>query len=356
MYTAADYLFDFPGQDWSEPQPTQVSQSAGRGHTVSDTHYTKRYQVEPPHRTAQSTSKPSGQRSAGVRTVPAERHNTDRNRTNSDVQAARRERPAPERRSAGGYHTAPEHHSGTYHTASEYHSAGGYRTTQEYRPTDPVQTAPGRRLAPSARQRRKRHRRARQSGLPRLVVVTLLFVLAAAWSLYGFTNSSSPLPDWITQDLLPKNPYSRPGDALTQVNGVVIHYVGDPGKTAKEQRDYFAGLEDSHAEKASCHFLIDQDGTILQCIPLDEIAFCNGERNGDTIAIECCHPDDSGSLTLETVSSLQKLVNWLSDTYHLQREDILRHYDISGKACPRWFVDHPEAWESFLDSLTFSNS
>lgn len=185
------------------------------------------------------------------------------------------------------------------------------------------------------------------------MAVTLLFVLAAAWSVYGFCTSPNPLPDWVSQDLLPKNPYSRPGDALTQVKGVVIHYVGVPGRMAKQQRDDFAKLADTHEAQASCHFLIDQDGTVVQCIPLDEIAYCSGERNLDTIAIECCHPDDSGSLSLETLASLRKLVNWLSETYHLQREDILRHYDVSGKACPRWYVDHPEAWESFLDSLTF---
>ena len=43
----------------------------------------------------------------------------------------------------------------------------------------------------------------------------------------------------ITEDFLDKNPYSRSGIALRKVKGVVIHYVENPGSTAKENRDYF---------------------------------------------------------------------------------------------------------------------
>ena len=41
------------------------------------------------------------------------------------------------------------------------------------------------------------------------------------------------IPSWITQDFLTPNPYSRPQKELKQVNGVVVHYVGNPGTTAK---------------------------------------------------------------------------------------------------------------------------
>mgnify|MGYP002231101078 CR=1 FL=1 len=40
----------------------------------------------------------------------------------------------------------------------------------------------------------------------------------------------------ITEDFLDKNPYSRSGIALKKVKGVVIHYVANPGSTAKENR------------------------------------------------------------------------------------------------------------------------
>lgn len=160
-------------------------------------------------------------------------------------------------------------------------------------------------------------------------------------------------PDWIVQDLLPVNEYSRPGDALPQVNGVVVHYVGNPGTTAEQNRNYYANLAETHETYVSSHFLIGMDGTILQCVPLNEISYCSNDRNGDTIAIECCHPDETGQFTQETINSLTRLLNWLIEIYDLRPEEILRHYDVTGKECPRYFVQHPEEWESFLNTLTF---
>ena len=161
------------------------------------------------------------------------------------------------------------------------------------------------------------------------------------------------VPDWITQNFLPVNEYSRPGDALPQVNGVVVHYVGNPATTAKQNRSFFANLAKTHETYASSHFLIDMDGTILQCVPLNEISYCSNYRNADTIAIECCHPDDTGKFTRETTEALIRLLNWLIETYGLERENILRHHDVNGKDCPKYFVQNPREWDVFLDQLTF---
>ena len=169
----------------------------------------------------------------------------------------------------------------------------------------------------------------------------------------GNNTGKIDVPSWITQELLPVNEYSRPGEALPQVNGVVVHYVGNPGTTAKQNRSFFANLAETHETYASSHFLVDMDGTILQCVPLNEISYCSNDRNADTIAIECCHPDDTGKFTRETAEALARLLNWLIETYGLEREDILRHHDVNGKDCPRYFVQNPGEWEAFLDQLTF---
>ena len=26
---------------------------------------------------------------------------------------------------------------------------------------------------------------------------------------------------------------------------------------------------------------------------------------------------------------------------------MIRHYDVTGKECPRYYVEHPEAWDAF---------
>ena len=32
--------------------------------------------------------------------------------------------------------------------------------------------------------------------------------------------------------------------------------------------------------------------------------------------------------------------------FNLTSEDVIRHYDVTGKICPKYYVDHPEAWEA----------
>ena len=95
---------------------------------------------------------------------------------------------------------------------------------------------------------------------------------------------------------------------------------------------------------------------MLLNVPLDEVAYCSSQRNGDTISIECCHPDEEGAFTPETYASLTKLVQWLCETYGLSRDQVIRHYDVTGKECPRYYVQHPEAWETFLDGLEMAES
>ena len=152
------------------------------------------------------------------------------------------------------------------------------------------------------------------------------------------------------------NEYSRPGIALSEVNGVVVHYTGNPGTTVEQNRSYYKNLAETKETYASSHFVIGADGKIIQCVPLDEIAYCSNQRNDDTISIECCHSDDTGQFSQDTLDALVQLLNWLIKTYELGRDDILRHYDVIGKECPYYFVKHPDAWKELLNSLAYDNA
>ena len=222
--------------------------------------------------------------------------------------------------------------------------------------------------------RRKAHRR----KITALVAVLALFIGATAAAVVlsrraggpggrrekdgddpSLTDKTDPgeaeIPEWITQDLLPLNEYSRPGTPLTEVKGVVVHYVGNPGTTAKQNRNYFANLAKTHETSASSHFVVGLEGEIIQCVPLDEWSYCSSSANSYSIAIEVCHPDETGKFNDETVESLVKLLKWLCQLYDLDREDVIRHYDVTGKICPKYYVDNPEEWESLLD-LVFERS
>lgn len=146
--------------------------------------------------------------------------------------------------------------------------------------------------------------------------------------------------------LLTVNKYSRPGTKLNTVKGVAIHYVGNPGSSAKGNRNYFESLKDSHKTYASSHYIIDLDGTIIRCIPETEIAYCTNDRNKDTISIENTHPLSDGKFTQETYTSLVKLIADICTRYKLNPlTDVIRHYDVTKKACPLWHVNHPEDFD-----------
>ena len=152
---------------------------------------------------------------------------------------------------------------------------------------------------------------------------------------------------WIHQDFLPVNEYSRPGTLLEDVKGIVIHYIGNPNTTALQNRNYFANLAVTKDRHASSNFIVCLDGGIVQCVPVDEIAYASNTRNADTLSIELCHPDETGMFTDETYSSAVILTAFLCDRYGLGADDIIRHYDVTEKLCPKYFVENEDAWLAF---------
>jgi len=225
---------------------------------------------------------------------------------------------------------------------------------------------------------RRRRTRAARSGALRALAAAMLLLFIAGFLLgarversgsitalidrldgrFPFAEARSNIPDeielppFIREDLLTVNPYSRPGETLERVNAVVIHYVGNPGSTAAQNRSYFQGLADSGATSASSNLIVGLEGETLLCVPLNEVAYCSNSRNSDTISIEFCHPDDSGEPTQATYDALVRLTAWLCDLYGLDpEEDVIRHYDVIGKECPRYYVRNEDAWLRFRQDV-----
>jgi len=200
------------------------------------------------------------------------------------------------------------------------------------------------------------------SGLG-LIVILLAFFMEGRNSRGGAdhgtphepTNSSVQAElnnlSWIEQDFLPINRFSRPGTELGSVKGIVIHNIGNPNTTALQNRNYFANVVPREEIFASSHFIICLDGSVIQCVPIDEIAYASNARNVDTLSIEVCHPDATGKFNDESYETAVRLAAWLCVKYGLSSEDVIRHFDVereSGpKECPRYFVVNEDAWVQF---------
>ena len=193
--------------------------------------------------------------------------------------------------------------------------------------------------------------RRRQRRWPLFLLLAAALVIAVGFSQLGSGQmrhlKSVSLPDWVDVQIIPVNGAARRGEPMKKVTDIAIHYVGNPGTTAQANRNYFAQPD----TQVSAHFLVGLDGEVLQNVPLNEVAYCSNQRNDDTISIECCHPDDSGEFTSATYESLVRLTRWLMEEYGLDTSQVIRHYDVTGKLCPKAFVEHPEEWERFLRAL-----
>lgn len=189
--------------------------------------------------------------------------------------------------------------------------------------------------------------------------ILFLALMAVGWHIYQneivprekvFELAATQIPAWIDQQIIKVDGDSRRGVYLEGVRDIVIHYVGNPGSTAQQNRDYYA----NPSSEVSSHFVIGLKGEVIQCIPLHEKSSASNHRNKDTISIEVCHPDESGKFTDASYQSLVKLTVWLCEVCGLDSSDIIRHYDITGKQCPLYFVTHENAWERFKKDVEIS--
>ena len=159
------------------------------------------------------------------------------------------------------------------------------------------------------------------------------------------------MPSWIEQDFIRKNLFSRPDVTLKRVDNIVIHYVANKGSSAAANRSYFDNLADQDPQKSGTvggsHFIVGLEGEILQIIPLSEVTYAAAPRNFDTLSIEVCHPDDTGEFNPKTYDSLVRLTAWLCEELELSSKDLIRHHDVSGKNCPKYYVENEDAWKQF---------
>lgn len=201
------------------------------------------------------------------------------------------------------------------------------------------------------RKSKRRKERIKKIGILLIVALVAMVAWKASEIYYGKINLSKlenmERPEWIDDQIIDVDGASRSGEKLDSVKDIVIHYVGNPGSTAQQNHDFYAGNQSN----VSSHFVVGLDGEVIQCIPLDEMSAASNWRNNDTISIEVCHPDDTGKFNKKTYKSLVKLVAWLEDQCGLEDGDVIRHYDITGKECPRYFVTHEDAWKKFKQNV-----
>ena len=144
-------------------------------------------------------------------------------------------------------------------------------------------------------------------------------------------------------DHIPKSKDKRPATKMNPTT-ITIHSTGNPNSTARNERGWLTNP--SNTRTASWHIVVDEKEAI-EAIPLDEIAYHAGNRNGNntSIGIEIC---ESGNRQ-KTLDNAVKLVAKMLHDRNWDIDKLRRHYDWSGKNCPRILnYNSWQGWDKFI--------
>ena len=145
---------------------------------------------------------------------------------------------------------------------------------------------------------------------------------------------------------------------------VVIHYTANNGDTAQNNCKYF----NSPNRKASAHYFVGSDGVFQSVQDIHTAWHCGGSsykhkycRNANSIGVEMCSKiDGNGKYYIENsvIDNAIDLTKYLMDKYNILSSNVVRHYDVTGKACPEPFVRDENIWKNFklqLEGDTMTN-
>lgn len=141
---------------------------------------------------------------------------------------------------------------------------------------------------------------------------------------------------------------------------LVIHYTANDGDTDENNGNYFK----NNVTKTSAHYFVDDD-SITQSVPDNYIAYhCGAKtykhakcRNANSIGIEICDDVKNGVIypSTKTIANVLDLVAHLMKKYNIPKENVIRHYDVTGKLCPAYWCGSAEKdkkWKSeFWDKI-----
>lgn len=147
--------------------------------------------------------------------------------------------------------------------------------------------------------------------------------------------------------------YTNASRGNKEIRGIVIHYTAAADGTAKAIANGFA----TSSREASAHYTVDSTKRVIQSVLDEDVAWhCGADkysrnctlRNSDTIGIEmCCRKlskktlnasDNDWYVDDETLANTVLLVAHLMKRYDIPIENVVRHYDVTGKECPAMMV------------------
>ena len=142
---------------------------------------------------------------------------------------------------------------------------------------------------------------------------------------------------------------------------LVIHFTANDGDNATNNGKYFK----NNVVKASAHYFVDDD-TIVQSVEEECVAYAVGGKklnngaiyhgvvtNYNSISIEMCDTVKDGkyNVSAKTRANAIELAKDIVKRHNIDKSHVVRHYDVTGKMCPKYYVDDVNEWKAFVDDI-----
>ena len=159
--------------------------------------------------------------------------------------------------------------------------------------------------------------------------------------------------------------YSR---STRNIKWIVVHFTANDGDSDESNARYFK----NNIKKASAHYFVDDD-SVTQSVPDNYVAYSVGGdkykntkgakyfnivNNTNSLNIELCDTVKNGKndLSAKTRANAILLIKQKAKKYGIDRNHIIRHWDVTGKNCPKYFVEDSYSWNRFLDDIFGTNT
>lgn len=158
--------------------------------------------------------------------------------------------------------------------------------------------------------------------------------------------------------------------SLSSIKYIVLHYTANDGDKAENNAKYF---QTAHKPASSAHYFVD-DYYIVRSVPDNYVAYAvGGDRyfdvektggaklykkvtNANSISIEMCDTKKDGKYQAseKTIKRAVDICMELMEKYNIDIDHVVRHFDVTGKHCPVYFMDNA-AWEGFKKRIRNHN-
>ena len=148
----------------------------------------------------------------------------------------------------------------------------------------------------------------------------------------------------LTKKFIPEGTNCDTGQyfAEGQPSVITVHWVGPfPGQTPDIVRDYWI----NSGGEASAHYII-KDDECMQCWPENKVAWHAGCTTGNktSIGIEVIPSNKEGVFSEKSIQTLKELI------HTFPKMPIIRHYDWTGKDCPKYYTN-TDKWTELLSKI-----